>query len=351
MEKYTVKYMTVSLFNKENGESTFNNRGQVNSLKKSHMALIDSLLEEKGMGIDELSEAQRDILGLLVYNTCVTGIQTISMAKIMEKTGYSRATVARAKKAIEELGIMTVGYLGNGHKGKYVFVLNVHNNFARIMEEVFGLKTTNDTSCDTSCDTSSNSEIPCESKAEGQEKVSTLSTFNSLNTRDLENKGFTKWQLEYVRQMEQAEIRTIYKKNINVLASLLPKDPSKVEQEAFKRILKNQMRRVAPELEVAVKSYFTTMFQEEVKLIENREAVKATIKSGSVPFYNWLDEGVDRLPEAPKEITFEEFTSSLLNVAKKYAPSAPSYPQWQLEGFSSEAEYDTFMANNNDLPF
>ncbi|MCM3155620.1 hypothetical protein M3611_26875 [Priestia megaterium] len=175
----TTNHAQVVLFNSKNGEETFKDRKQVNSLKKHYIAIIEDQMAAEGVA---LTKAQKDILGLLVYNTCVTGVQSISLSKLVDKSGYSRATVARAKKAICELGFFSVGYLGDEQKGHYVFVLKAHKNHDRIMQFLF-----NDNSCDNSNETSSKAETPCESKAEGQEKVPTFITLNTLNN-SLNNK-------------------------------------------------------------------------------------------------------------------------------------------------------------------
>lgn len=360
MKNLTTKHGKVALYNKSNGESLFNNRGQVNSLKKHYMVKIEELLESKGMYLDELSKAQQDILGLLVYNTAPTGIQTIGVSKLMEKTGYSRSTVLRAKKAISELGIFTVAYLGNEHKGKYVFILDVHKNFESIMLHFFGIdvKKANETSCDTSNDTSSISEIPCESKAEEPKTVSTLSTLKPLNTRDLIN-NMSHEQANMVSKIKEAKrVKAIYVDNAEVIVSMLPKKYNDVQIEAIDRMIKNQFTRVAPEYDKAVKSYVVTMFNEEVKLIENRNAVQANLENNKrVPFYDWLN-APSTSPAPSKEVNkgysglfynwLEEDGSEIIEKPKQ---EAPVYPEWQLEGFNSKEEYLEALRNNTDMPY
>jgi DNA-binding MarR family transcriptional regulator len=308
----TTNHAKVILFNSSNGEETFKNRGQVNSLKKHYIAQIEDQILIQGIS---LTKAQWDILGLLVYNTCVTGVQSISLSKLVDKSGYSRATVARAKKAICELGFFSVGYLGDEQKGHYVFVLKLHENHDRIMQALF-----NETSCETSCDnsneTSSNFETPCESKAEGEKKVSTLFTFNTLNTLKQENnnKESATKDLEDLDVQENLEERTEYMNDAQkkLYYSIKAGDfHSLINQEAYKIALRvgkdfNHLRamKAVIKLDTALKSHaeeltsipatFEYYFKIELEKAANVatapiEEEQAPVTRQPIPFFNWLD--------------------------------------------------------------
>lgn len=337
----TTYYVMLRKFNSINGEDQFKNRGQVNSLKKKYMSQIEAQLQEEGKS---LTAAQRDIMGLLVYNTCVTGVQSISLARLVEKSGYSRATVARAKKAICELGIFVVGYLADEQKGHYVFVLKLHTNYRKVMAELF-----NETSCETSNETSSKAETPCESKDEEPKKASTLFTFNSLNTRDLTN-NMSHEQNELVSKIKESNAKPVYKENAEIIASMLPKKLDDTQKQAFNRIVNNQMKRVAPQFDRAVKTYVVAMFNEEVTLLKDAAKTKAILDNPNKPYYNWLED--DTTPAAPSEKEFDitKFEQGLFDIARKYEKQAPIFEQWQLEGFSSKEDYEEFNAEM-DMPF
>jgi DNA-binding MarR family transcriptional regulator len=193
MENIITKHSTVVMYNREREEAF--KRGQVNTLKKAQLAKIEELLASQGLGMDNLTEAEYRIMNYITYNTCVTGVQAIGLDTIINRTGYKKTTVWRARVKLEKLGILEVGYLGNGQKGHYVFVLKTHKNYAEIMEKVFGIypqaevveKEANETSYETSNETSSKAETPCGSKEEGAEKVSTISSIISLDKKEINN--------------------------------------------------------------------------------------------------------------------------------------------------------------------
>jgi hypothetical protein len=306
------KHGKVVAYNKNNGEEIFRNRGQINTLKKHYIGIIEENLEAEGMYLDELSKAQQNILGLLVYNTAPTGIQTISVKRLVEKTGYSRSTVVRAKKAIAGLGIFKVAYLGNGHKGEYVFVLTVHKNYENIMLNIFGIdvKNNNDTSCDTSNDTSSNSEIPCESKAEGQEKVSTLYTLNTLTSikKEKENQSTMSnvieldktylpdyipsyfadatapfLELKEVEELYQIVVRTFKKYSNDLLRlDMIEEETVKAFRVTIYKAKTGQVKQTFKDM----KQYFVAILKEEIN-VANR---KATMQAKPHLFYNWLED-------------------------------------------------------------
>lgn len=351
------KHGKVIAYNKNNGEELFKSKGQVKALKKHYMDKIEEKLQENGMFLDELSEAQRSILGFLVYNTAPTGIQTISVDTLVEKTGYSRSTVCRAKKAIVEIGIFKVGYLGNGQKGKYVFVLPIHKNYENIMLNIFGIdvKNNNDMSCDTSNDTSSNSEIPCESKAEEPKQVSTLYTLNTLNSIKKEkenqsvindNQSIDKTFLpEYIPSyfadatapfLELKEVEELYQivvRTFNKYASH-PMMLEGMEEEIVKSfrvtIYKARTGQVKKQFK-DMKQFFVAVLKNEIS-DANRQMYK---EENPHLFYNWLEDNTEDF----------WFTSNKQE-------EAPVYPEWQLQGFNSEQEYVQYCKDHeDDMPY
>jgi hypothetical protein len=199
MANITTKHSTVIMYNKNNGEDQFKG-GQVNALKKQELAKIEELMASQGLGMDNLSEGNYKIMNYITYNTCVTGVQTIGLDTIMKRTGLSKSTVWRTAVKLKEFGIFEIGYLGNGHKGHYVFVLKTHENYIKIMQEVFGIEiaknNNNETTNDTTNETSSKAEIPCGSKEEGAENVSTMFSIISLNKKDLNNKSLESFDVQ-----------------------------------------------------------------------------------------------------------------------------------------------------------
>jgi DNA-binding transcriptional regulator GbsR (MarR family) len=296
----TTKIVKVHNFNKTNGEETFKNRGQVNSIKKGFMAQIEDQMVEEGL---TLTKSHMDILGLLVYNTCVTGVQSISLSKLVEKSGYSRATVARAVKAIKATSFFAIGYLGNERKGHYVFVLKMHKNYGKIMFEIF-----NETSCDNSNDNSSNSEIPCGSKAEGQENIPTLSTLDTFNT-SLKNKKenqsveqivdmeldksflpeyvpnyFADLTAPFLSLKEVEELYQVTTRTFNKYANhrLVLSDLEEEVTSSFKTtVYKIKTGKVKAKFK-DIKQYFVGVFKDKL-IIANR-------KSFMAGRYNWLEE-------------------------------------------------------------
>lgn len=325
MGKLMTKHVKVVKWNKNNGEETFSKKGQVNSLKKKYMTIIDEKMMEEGQS---LTKAQRDILGLLVYNTCVTGVQSISLDRLVEKSGYSRATVARAKKAIEELGIFAVGYLGDEYKGHYVFVLAVHNNYSKIMVELFNFEV-NDNSCDNTNDNSSNSENPCGSKAEEGKTVPTLYTFNAFkqenNTKQASeriesedpqengraNRFMSENQRKFFHTIKSGDYHELIMDKASVIAL-------RVEEEfklttALKAVIK---------LDTALKSYADESVKSVPALFEyyynqvKQQVPRVSEKPKYEPnpnaiFYNWLEEdpGEKSAPNKPKYRRDELVTS------------------------------------------
>lgn len=299
------KYVQVRLFNSQQGEEKFRNKGQVNSLKKKHMEIIEEAMFDKGQRI---TKAHREILGFLVYNTCVTGVQSISLEKLIEKTGFSRRTVIRAKNAFDELDIFTIGYLGDEHKGHYVFVLNIHKNYAIAMEKLFEITT--DTNSDTNSDTSSKAETPWESKDEGQEIVSTLYTLNTLKQEKNNKQSFTQ-DLEEFAVQENLEERTEYmnesqqKLYHSIKAgeyhSLIITEASKIALRVGKEFDHVKAVKAIIKLDRALKSYaeeltsipatFNYYFEQELTKASNPapiEEVEEPVRT-PIPFFNWLE--------------------------------------------------------------
>ncbi|MGG1219401.1 hypothetical protein ABE236_18345 [Priestia endophytica] len=295
----TTNHAQLTLFNSRNGEELFQNRSQVNSLKKKYITLIDEKMAEEGT---RLTKAQKDILGLLVYNTCVTGVQSISLARLVDKSGYSRATVTRAKKAIVELGFFEVGYLGDEQKGHYVFVLKLHTNYKQVMQFLF-----NETSCEQSNETSSKAETPWESKAKGQENVPTLYTFNTLKqekdnkesvTREIEDKEDKRE--EY---MNAAQKKLFYKIKGGEYHSLIENDADRIALRVGKDFNMLKALKAVIKLDTALKaqtaddeltsipSLFKDLFDKELMKAAN-PAPKAEVQQQpkvTIPFYNWLE--------------------------------------------------------------
>lgn len=302
----TTNHSKVVSFNSINGEETFKNKGQVNSLKKHYIAEIEDQMLTQGIS---LTKAQWDILGLLVYNTCVTGVQSISLPKLVDKSGYSRATVARAKKAICELGFFSVGYLGDEQKGHYVFVLKLHKNHDKIMQVLF-----NETSCETSNETSSKAETPCESKAEEQENVSTLYTLNTLNN-SLNNKKenqplgniinmpldksfipkyvpeyFINVAAPYITVTEVEELYTITVRTFNKYSNQyleLENMQEDITESLKATIFKVKQGRVKPTFK-DIKQFYIGVFKNNIS-VANRKAAFANDR-GNILFRNFLEE-------------------------------------------------------------
>lgn len=83
------------------------------------------------------TDATTRVIDEIVYLSSGAGICKIGAKSLAERCGYSVDVVYKAVKALKLTGDFTVGRIGNGHAGKYIFVDNKHENFSRIMKEVF----------------------------------------------------------------------------------------------------------------------------------------------------------------------------------------------------------------------
>lgn len=300
MVTYLASHNAVQLFNRTNGEELFKNPFQVRKLKQQYLKKIDQYIFEKGF--NKIQGKAFEILSYLVYNTSVTGVQSISMGQIQAKIDCSRATVARAVKKFKEMGIFVVGYLNDNFKGHYVFALKLHENFEKVMGFVFGMwgkqeeqkgtnqqkedtasgnvvKNNNDTSVDTSNETSSNSQNPCGSKAEGEENVPTIYTPFTLNTGDMLYTHLSPHQKEISdRIMLTDGVKEVYKRNADLIASMFPKKMSILELEVAEMVIKNKLTTVEPNDEKSVKNYVLQIWKNDVSSMKKKMKIHESIK-------------------------------------------------------------------------
>jgi hypothetical protein len=286
-------------FNNYNGEEVYRgNRSQLNKLMNTYWTKVEEYM--MAWGHPAFKRQQYKVFNELVYLTIGTGVQAIGLERIVDRTGASPATVKRTIKKAQELGLFVVGYLKDGHKGKYVLVFRLHANFQRIMKILFDEEVSVDNllpdpSTDPSIELSSNQENPCGSKAEGSKKVSTLSTCSTLKeTYEEEDTTLSQAQLIIAEEiLENPDIKEAYKEVAHEIVKEidLEFDPDKLE--AIKRIMNNQMQRVEPKYNA--KTYVLTMFQNEVQLIKEKNAVEAKLKQNpGFTFYNWVNPGSEQ---------------------------------------------------------
>jgi hypothetical protein len=300
---FLTTYNKVVSFNKHNGEEAFRgNQGQVRKTKKEYEGKVSAYMEAHGHAL--FKSKQAIVFDELVFQTSVTGIQTISMATIEKRTGASTATISRVISKIKKLGLFIVGYLRDGHKGKYVLVFRLHKNYQRIMQYVFGVESAsnpvedvidnagliveekvNDKSIDNSSDKSSNHEIPCGSKAEEGKKVSTLYSPNTLK-ETYKKDGHKSHLIDVIKSRKK--VLACYQEKAEELVSVLPTPFNALHRDAFERILANQMTRVTPKYDVV--GYFSTMFNNEVQILEHSNAVdEHLVKQGNFTFFDWVN--------------------------------------------------------------
>jgi hypothetical protein len=179
MSVLTIRHAKLVQFNKIHKDQTFfSDRSRMKSLKNKFKGMLEEFVCEANLVLEDLfpSLKQQEMLDYVLYNVSATGIQSISTERLTERFECSVSTVRRLVASLKHTGFLDIARIASrGNAGTYVFILKTHENYPKIMDELFSIKVdevTHDTSHDTSIKPANTHHI----RGNERKKVSTLFT-------------------------------------------------------------------------------------------------------------------------------------------------------------------------------
>lgn len=306
---------------------------------------IEEIVTAAGESFEKLFPSRskrKDVMDHIIYLLSGNGICKIASKTLAEKTGCSIRTVNTAVNALKKTGEVIVAGLADG-KNKYVFVLKLHDNFQQIMKDVFYINTEQIAEENAGQVAEQENVEPLEAvSVEGEKTTSNINnSFNSFKDLLKQEKDSIKDSIESNLKFgnestEREQLKNYYvnpfqtmfydiikentfqpdiEKNAAILGLRLGSNATKaylnLALQAVGKI--DRFLRKGGIVEDSIPAMFTKMYGDLIKTATKPAAKvkEVSVSVNAVPFVNWLEEDLSKIPAQNKRANYSIDTDDL----------------------------------------